>query len=87
MPNATSSLAVAAAQIVTVPGDVGANRRKHLEVIDAARAAGIDVLVFPEMSLTGHAAGSDTLRLALRRDDPLIADIARASRAICTVTP
>ena len=85
MPNATTSLAVAVAQIVTVLGDVAANRRKHLEVIDAARTAGIDVLVFPEMSLTGHAAGPDTLRLALRREDPLIADIARASGAMCTV--
>lgn len=85
MPNATTSLAVAVAQIVTVLGDVAANRRKHLEVIDAARTAGIDVLVFPEMSLTGHAAGPDTLRLALRRGDPLIADIARASGAMCTV--
>ena len=85
MPNATPSLAVAVAQIATVLGDVAANRRKHLEVIDAARTAGIDVLVFPEMSLTGHAAGPDTLRLALRREDPLIADIARASGAMCTV--
>lgn len=85
MPNATTSLAVAVAQIVTVLGDVAANRRKHLEVIDAARTAGIDVLVFPEMSLTGHAAGPDTLRLALRREDPLIADIARASGAMGTV--
>lgn len=85
MPNATTSLAVAVAQIVTVLGDVAANRRKHLEVIDAARTAGIDVLVFPEMSLTGHAAGPDTLRLALRRGDPLIADIARASGAMGTV--
>ena len=85
MPNATTSLAVAVAQIVTVLGDVAANWRKHLEIIDAARTAGIDVLVFPEMSLTGHAAGPDTLRLALRRGDPLIADIARASGAMCTV--
>ena len=85
MPNATPSLAVAVAQIATVLGDVAANRRKHLEVIDAARAAGVDVLVFPEMSLTGHAAGPDTLRLALRREDPLVAAIARASSAMCTV--
>ena len=85
MPNATPSLAVAVAQIATVLGDVAANRRKHLEVIDAARAAGVDVLVFPEMSLTGHAAGPDTLRLALRREDPLVAAIARASSAMFTV--
>jgi predicted amidohydrolase len=76
---------VAVAQIASVLGDVTANQRKHLDVIDAARSSGADVLVFPEMSLTGHAAGPDTLSLALRRDDPIIAEIARASGAMCTV--
>jgi predicted amidohydrolase len=76
---------VAVAQIASILGDVTANQRKHLDVIDAARSSGIDVLVFPEMSLTGHAAGTDTLSLALRRDNPIIAEIARASDAMCTV--
>jgi predicted amidohydrolase len=76
---------VAVAQIASVLGDVTANQCKHLDVIDAARSSGIDVLVFPEMSLTGHAAGTDTLSLALRRDNPVIAEIARASGAMCTV--
>ncbi|MEO8536817.1 MAG: nitrilase-related carbon-nitrogen hydrolase [Betaproteobacteria bacterium] len=84
MPH-TGPLTVAAAQIASMLGDIDANLRKHLEVIDAARAAGVDVLVFPEMSLTGHGAGPDTPRLALRRDDPLVAQIARASGATCTV--
>jgi predicted amidohydrolase len=79
------NLTVAVAQIASVLGDVAANRRKHLDVIDAARSGGVDVLVFPEMSLTGHAAGPDTLSLALRRDKPVIAEIARASGAMCTV--
>ena len=80
-----SVLAVAVAQIASVPGDVAANARKHLDVVEAARSAGAGVLVFPEMSLTGHAAGPDTLRLARRRDDRVIADIARASGPMCTV--
>ena len=83
--NHRAPLAVAVAQIASVPGDVAANLRQHLDLIDAARAAGSDVLVFPEMSLTGHGAGPDALRLALRRDDPQLADIARASGAMCTV--
>lgn len=83
MPNAP--LAVAVAQIASVPGDTAANLRKHVDLIDAARAAGTDVLVFPEMSLTGHAAGPDTLRLALGRDDPPVTAIAKASGAMCTV--
>jgi N-carbamoylputrescine amidase len=78
-------LNVAVAQIGTALGDVAANRRKHLDVIESARASGIDVLVFPELSLTGHTAGADTLRLSLRCNDPIIVDIARASGAMCTV--
>ena len=85
MTSPERNFTVAVAQIESILGDVTANRRKHLDVIDAARAAGIDVLVFPEMSLTGHAAGFDTLKLALRRDNAIVAEIARASGAMCTV--
>ena len=85
MPNAPSTIDVAAAQIASERGDVAANVRKHIDVIDAARGAGVDVLVFPELSLTGHGAGPDTLRLALRRDDAPVAEIARASGSMCTV--
>ena len=76
---------LAVAQISSVVGDVAANLRKHLDVVDSARASGVDVLVFPELSLTGHGSGPDTLAVALRRDDPLIAEIARAAGAMCTV--
>ena len=84
MPRAPK-LKVAAAQIESAPGDLDANRRKHLDVIDAARAAGADALLFPELSLTGHTAGPETLRLALERDDPLVRGLAEASGAMCTV--
>jgi len=78
-------LAVAAAQIASVPCDLAANRRKHLDTIDAARAAGVDVLVFPELSLVGHGAGAETLRLAMSRDDPLLGGIARACGSMCAI--
>lgn len=80
-----SSLVVAVAQIASVPGDVGANRRKHVDVIAAARSAGVDALVFPELSLTGHAAGRDALRVALRRDDVSLVELAAASGPMLTV--
>jgi predicted amidohydrolase len=79
------TLLVAVAQIESVLGDLEANLRKHLDVIDAAHGAGVAVLLFPEMSLTGHSAGPDTLRLAIARDHPFVADIARASGGMCTV--
>ena len=55
---------VAAAQIESITGDVDRNLRKHLDTIDAARAAGVDLLVFPELSLTGHGSGADAMRLS-----------------------
>lgn len=79
-----STLRVAAAQIATTLGDPVANLRRHLDMIDAARAAGLAVLVFPELSITGHGAGPDTLRLAIGLDDPLIATLARAAGPVCT---
>jgi len=72
-------LSVAAAQIESHLGDLEGNVRKHLAVIAEARAAGVEVLVFPEMSLTGHGAGNDMLSLALRRDDPILARIGEAA--------
>ena len=48
---------VAVAQIDSVYGDIQANLEKHLGLIDAARAAAADVLVFPELSLTPYCVG------------------------------
>ena len=79
------SLVVAVAQIASELGDVAANVQKHLDVVASARAASADVLVFPELSLTGHSAGPDALRVALHRDDPSVEKIAHASGAMCTV--
>lgn len=79
------TLKVAAAQIESHLGDVEANLDKHLAVIDEARAAGIDVLLFPEMSLTGHGAGTEVLRLSLSREDPRLARLAEATGDMTTI--
>ena len=76
---------VAVAQVESVPGDVDANLRKHLTVIDAALARGVDVLLFPELSLTGHGGGAHAVRVAMGRQHRVVADIARASGPMCTV--
>jgi NAD+ synthase (glutamine-hydrolysing) len=47
-------LTIALAQINTRLGDVEANLEKHLEITREARASGADLLVFPELSLTGY---------------------------------
>jgi len=79
------TLRVAAAQIESHLGDLEANVDKHLAVIDQARAAGVDVLLFPEMSLTGHGAGTEVLRLALGREDPQLERLAEATGDMVTI--
>lgn len=79
------TLTVAIAQMHSVLGDPDANLTLHLDRIAEARSRGADVLLFPEMSLTGHSAGSEAQRLALTADDPRIARLAEASGDMCTV--
>lgn len=46
---------VALAQIQSLIGDVDANIARHLVFVDRAAGAGADLVVFPELSLTGYA--------------------------------
>lgn len=48
---------VALAQINPVLGDVDANLRQTKEAIENAREKGADLVVFPELSLTGYSLG------------------------------
>jgi N-carbamoylputrescine amidase len=72
----TSVLRVAAAQIEPTEADIGENLEKHFAYIDAARERGVEVLVFPELSLTGYQLRSKTPDLAITRDDPRLLSIA-----------
>lgn len=45
---------IALAQINTRLGDVQANLEKHINLVEQAHAGGADLLVFPELSLTGY---------------------------------
>jgi N-carbamoylputrescine amidase len=80
----TAPLKLAAAQIDTVYGDLDANLQKHFSAITDARAAGVRLLVFPELSLCGHSAGKDALQLALPLDHPALAALAEASAGLHT---
>lgn len=77
-------LTLALAQINTRLGDVKANLEKHLAMIGEARAVGADLLVFPELSLTGYVLQDLTPTVANRPDseDPLFKPLLEASREI-----
>lgn len=74
------------AQIDCALGDLEANIATHARVMREAREAGVELLLFPELSLTGYAVGPDAVRLARRPDDPLLRGLAmEAGDMTCVV--
>ncbi|AOO82856.1 nitrilase-related carbon-nitrogen hydrolase [Bosea vaviloviae] len=72
-------LTVAAAQIACQPADIDVNLASHLAMIEQARRRGVDLLVFPELSLTDYLAQPDCAALALGRDAAPLSLLARAA--------
>lgn len=81
----SKGLNVGVAQFSSVIGDVDQNIEKHLYWIDKARSQGIELLVMPELSLTGHYGPEYLLATAMRRNDSRLKRLAEAagSMAIC----
>ena len=77
-------LKLALAQINTRLGDIQANLEKHLEYVRQARSAGADLLIFPELSLTGYVLQDLASSVALRpdADDPIFRPLLEASQGI-----
>jgi predicted amidohydrolase len=71
------------AQIAPVLGDVPANLAKHLDYIARARAKGVQMLLFPELSLTGYLLRDLTPDVArpARADDPVFQALLQAAGA------
>ncbi|SFT63636.1 nitrilase-related carbon-nitrogen hydrolase [Halomonas saccharevitans] len=79
------SLRVAAAQINASLGEVDANLQRHLEVIVEAAAHGVELLVFPELSLTGYGLAGNVMQVAMPLEDPRLARLAEACGAMQAV--
>ena len=77
-------LNLALAQISTKLGDVQANLDKHLQLIDEAKKQKADLLVFPELSLTGYVLQDLVVSVARRptEDDPVFKQLLKASRSL-----
>jgi NAD+ synthase (glutamine-hydrolysing) len=77
-------LNLALAQISTTLGDVQTNLDKHLELIGEAKKQKADLVVFPELSLTGYVLQDLVASVAHKptEDDPVFKRLLRASRDV-----
>jgi predicted amidohydrolase len=78
-------LRIALAQVAPRLGDLEANLARHHELLDEARAAGAGLVVFPELGLTGYLLQDLAAEVAMRLDDPRLAELAGATRGLSAV--
>jgi predicted amidohydrolase len=76
---------VGLAQIRPSLGDVEGNIDKHLEYIDAARREGCQVVVFPELGITGYRLKDLVYHVALPLRAKILRRVVDASREIDVV--
>ncbi len=81
----STTINVGIAQIQSEIGHVDANVEKHLHWIAKAKKHDVELLVFPEVSLTSHHGGTHLLESAMKRDDPRLLQIAEASGSMMSV--
>ncbi|MCL4805965.1 MAG: hypothetical protein KJ046_16845 [Anaerolineae bacterium] len=76
------------AQIAPNLGDVEANLALHIAAAGEARAGGVDLLIFPELALTGYNLGDGAFDVAIRAaaGDPTFDRLLALSREIDLVT-
>jgi predicted amidohydrolase len=75
---------IALAQFNTKLGEVGANLDTHLELIAEAKQKGADLIIFPELSLTGYVLQDLAVTTAIQPDqnDPVFNALLDASEGI-----
>ncbi len=73
---------IAIAQIKSALGAFEDNLDKHLEYINKARERKSDLVIFPELSLTGYSLKDITSEVAVRADDPRLTPLIDASKKI-----
>jgi NAD+ synthase (glutamine-hydrolysing) len=76
---------VAIAQIDPKLGDLTANMELHREAIARAKTENVDLLVFPELSLTGYRLKDSVPDVALTRQCPEFLELADASVGLSIV--
>ncbi|MEZ0241615.1 MAG: nitrilase-related carbon-nitrogen hydrolase [Chloroflexota bacterium] len=78
-------LRIALAQIAPALGQLDQNLARHHELLAAARADGADLVVFPELGLTGYQLQDLASEVSMRLDEPRLADLAEATEDLSAV--
>ncbi len=82
----STQITVGIAQIDSRLGEVEANLERHLEWIEAARKRDVELLIFPELSLTGYRLLHLTGKVALRPgDSPALDRLGQATKGLTVV--
>lgn len=75
-----SCLTLAAAQYPAAAADITCNLERHLEFIAQAADKQVQLLVFPELSLSGYEL-ANAAELALTLDDPRLQPLSAAAQS------
>ncbi len=81
----SGELLVALAQIATSPAQLSRNLARHIEMTERAIAAGADLVVFPELSLSGYLLAHGVAEQALAAGDARLGPLRDLSRRIAIV--
>jgi predicted amidohydrolase len=76
---------IALAQLAPRLGALDENLARHLEVIAEARDGAADLIVFPELGLTGYQLQDLASEVSMRLDDPRLARLAAATRGLSAI--
>lgn len=76
-----TALTLAAAQTLSIAGDVPANIQRHLAFMRAAAEHGVQLLVFPELSLTGYEPAL-AAELAIAPEDAVLSPLREMAREL-----
>jgi predicted amidohydrolase len=79
------TIRIALAQIAPRLGQLDANLARHHELLEEARGGGADLVVFPELGLTGYLLQDLAAEVAMRLDDPRLSGLAAATTGLSAI--
>ncbi len=77
-----NKLKIAIAQISSKLANIDANLDKHLSYIEKAKEEKVDIIIFPELSLTGYSVKDAVYDVAMTCDDERLQNLYQASEKI-----